>query len=62
MNIFIIDISGKVIKYDIALCEAIQMQLNAESSVSYISPLYEEQPRCRTIRLFNIVPKKYKKR
>lgn len=60
MKIFIIDISGKVIKYDIALCEAIQMQINVESSVSYISPLYEEQPRCRTIRLLNIVPKKYK--
>lgn len=60
MKIFIIDISGKVIKYDIALCEAIQKHLNGESSISFLSPLYEEQPRCRTIRLANIVPKKYK--
>ena len=60
MNIFIIDISGKVIKYDITLCETIQKQLNDESSITFLSPLYEEQPQCRTVRLINIVPKKYK--
>lgn len=60
MKIFVIDISGKVIKYDITLCETIQKQLNEESSITFLSPLYEEQPRCRTVRLTNIVPKKYK--
>lgn len=60
MKIFIIDISGKTIKYDIALCEAIQKHLNGESSITFLAPLYEEQPRCKTIRLANIVPQKYK--
>lgn len=60
MIVFVIDISGKVINYDIALCEAISMQYNGSVQLDFFCPLYSEKPNCKTIRLFNIVPWKYK--
>lgn len=60
MKIFIIDISGKVINYDIALCEAIALYVKGGSEVEFLSPLYTEKPQCKTRRLLNLVPHKYK--
>lgn len=60
MKIFIIDISGKVINYDIALCEAMSLCVGGGSEVDYLSPLYTEKPQCKTRRLLNLVPHKYK--
>lgn len=60
MKIFIIDVSGKVILYDIALCEAIELQKDEAIDIEYFAPLYGETPRCKTARLLNLVPLKYK--
>lgn len=60
MKIFIVDISGKVIKYDIALCEAIDSSIQNDIEIEFYCPLYDEVPRCKTTKLFNLVPKKYK--
>ena len=60
MKAFIVDISGKVIKYDIALCEAISQVRLQDVDIDYFAPLYKEKPRCNTTRLLNIVPLKYK--
>lgn len=58
MDIFVIDISGKVTNYDIALCEALTN--DADRNVEFLCPLYNERPACRVKRLVNLVPQKYK--
>lgn len=60
MNIFVIDISGKVILYDMALCEAISQERDRGIEIEYFAPLYKEIPCCKTTRLLNLVPLKYK--
>lgn len=60
MKIAIVDISGKVIKYDIALCDAINQFAPRDTHIEYYCPLYEERPNCKTIRLFNLIPSRYK--
>lgn len=62
MKVFIVDISGKVINYDIALCEAINNCFagTENNEVVFHCPLYDEAPQCKTIRLLNLVPKRYK--
>ena len=60
MKIAIVDISGKVIKYDIALCEAIDICPQKKVEVEFYCPLYDELPRCKTTKLLNLVPQKYK--
>ena len=60
MRTFIVDISGKVLKYDIALCDAIQKLNNTDLYIEFYAPLYNEQPHCKTMRLVNLVPLKYK--
>lgn len=60
MKIAIVDISGKVIKYDIALCEAIDICPQKKVEVEFYCPLYDELPRCKTTKLLNLVPPKYK--
>lgn len=60
MNIFVVDISGKVVNYDIALCEALTKDACDELMITFFSPLYNEHPQCATIRLIKLVPQKYK--
>lgn len=60
MKLFVIDISGKVILYDMALCEAISQEKGQGVDIEYFAPLYKEKPRCKTTRLLNLVPLKYK--
>lgn len=60
ISIFVIDISGKVILYDMALCEAISQEKGQGINIEYFAPLYKEKPRCKTTRLLNLVPLKYK--
>lgn len=60
MKIVVVDVSGKVIKYDIALCEAVHNMNNSDAAIEYFAPLYYEKPGCKTTKLFNLVPLKYK--
>lgn len=60
MKAFIVDISGKVILYDMALCEAISQEKGQKVDIEYFAPLYKEKPCCKTTRLLNLVPLKYK--
>ena len=60
MKIFVIDISGKVILYDMALCDAIRQEQNRVIDMEFFAPLYNENPQCKTTRLINLVPLKYK--
>lgn len=60
MKVFIFDISGKVILYDIALCEALSKQNPKGWHIEFFCPLYKDKPKCKTTRLLNLVPLKYK--
>ena len=60
MKVFVVDLSGKVIKYDIALCEALAAYGKLDGSIEFLCPLYDEHPQCKTTRLLNIIPHKYK--
>ena len=60
MTVFFVDISGKVLGYDIFLCESIQMCEDNDVELSFFSPIYDEKPHCKTTRLVNLVPHKYK--
>ena len=60
MKVFVVDISGKVVNYDIALCEALADSNQAGVSLEFFCPLYEEHPHCKTSRLLNLIPHKYK--
>ncbi len=60
MKIAIIDISGKVIKYDIALSEALDGSSPTTVETILYCPLYKETPKCKSIKLLNLVPQKYK--
>lgn len=60
MRVFVVDISGKVINYDIAFCEAIHDELDNKSEIVYFAPLFNQNPKCKTIRLINLIPLRYK--
>lgn len=60
MKVFVVDISGKVVNYDIALCEALADSDQAGVSLEFFCPLYKEHPQCKTSRLLNLIPHKYK--
>ena len=58
MNVFVIDISGRVVNYDISLCEALSKDKNVD--LLFLCPLYDEKPQCKTAKLANFIPKRYK--
>ena len=62
MNILVLDISGRVPNYDIALCEAIHEQQAKEDSIILFSPYaYKKDAyKCRTVHLLDLIPMRMK--
>lgn len=57
--VFVVDISGKVSHYDLELCDALNLRREDRYSIYLLSPLYKEDNKNNTLRLCNLVPKKY---
>ena len=58
MNCLVIDISGKVLKYDVALCEAIFKQLNKDDHLSlFAANINPREIKCPSKKLLSIVPR-----
>ena len=58
MNILMVDISGKVLNYDIALCEAIFENLSNKDNLTLVAPKIDPSIiKCPSQELFSFVPK-----
>lgn len=60
MNYLMVDISGKVPNYDIALCEALAEQLPAKDNLELLSANIEPKKiQCKSKKLISLIPKKF---
>lgn len=60
MNYLMVDISGKVPNYDIALCEALAEQLPAKDKLELLSANIDPKKiQCKSKKLISLVPKKF---
>lgn len=58
MNYLMVDISGKVPKYDIALCEALAEQFSADDSLELLAANIDPKKiQCKSKKLLSLVPK-----
>lgn len=60
MIIFVIDISGRVSNYDVALCDAATKAIGEGDKLILMCPLYEFKGHSRLGRLLNFIPRKYR--
>ena len=60
MKVFVVDISGRVLKYDVALCDAMYRSNKEKVDVRLMCPLYSSNKKCFANWMLNLIPRKYR--